>query len=155
MRMLRLYTDTSTFGGRYDQEYAKESRWFFKVAAGGRFKLVVSKQVDDEIDPSPEAVKKHYALTLSSMEYLKDSSEIEKLADLYIARKVLTEKYRSDATHIAYATIHKCDGVVSWNFTHMVKLSKIVRFNMVNAEYGYPQLFIASPREVKEHENGE
>jgi len=153
MRILRLYTETSTFGGVYDDEYAKESKWFFNMATTGRFKLVVSKQVVDEITPAPDRVKAFYATTLPSLEYLDASPEVKELADLYIARKVLTEKYRSDATHIAYATIYKCDGIVSWNFSHMVDLDRSIRYNMINAENGYNQLFLASPREVGKHEN--
>jgi len=138
----------------YDDEYAKESRWFFSMAASGRFKLAISKQVEEEVGPAPDDVKKHYALTLPSLEYLGILPGIRQLADLYIARKVIGAGHYADAMHIAYATIHKCDGVISWNFKHMVKLNKTVRFNMVNAECGHPQLFIASPREVKEHETG-
>jgi len=137
----------------YDEEYAKESKWFFNMATRGRFQLVVSKQVVDEITPAPDRVKAFYTTTLPSLEYLDASPEVMKLADLYIAWKVLTEKYRSDAMHIAYATIYKCDGIVSWNFNHMVDLDRSIRYNMINAENGYTQLFLSSPREVEKHEN--
>jgi predicted nucleic acid-binding protein len=153
MRALRVYVDTSVFGGMFDIEYAKETRYFFKRVREGRFRLTVSDQVHIEIDPAPPAVKHLFETELANIEYLTPSPKVKELADRYIARKVLTEKYRSDAIHIAYATIHKCDGIISWNFVHMVKLNKMVRYNMINAENNYSQLFIASPKEVREHEN--
>lgn len=50
--------------------------------------------------------------------------------------------------HIALATIHGIDIVTSWNFKHIVRYEKIVKFNAVNLEYGYHQIVIHSPREV-------
>lgn len=38
---------------------------------------------------------------------------------------------------------------------HIVQPNKSVLFNMVNAAYGYSQLFIASPREILGHEKKE
>jgi len=153
MRPLRVYVDTSVFGGMFEIEHAKESRRFFKRVDAGQFRLVVSDQVDAEIAPSPPVVQDLYKTKMATMERLAPSPEIKRLADLYIAHKVLTEKYRADATHIAYATVYKCDGIISWNFNHMVDLNRSIRYNMINAENGHVQLFLASPREVEEHEN--
>jgi len=53
-----------------------------------------------------------------------------------------------DAHHIAIATVNKVDIVVSWNFRHIVNLTKIRLYNSLNLKYGYPLLEIRSPREV-------
>ena len=154
MRPLRVYVETSVFGGEFDSEFAEETKQFFRRVDAGRYRLVVSKQVDEEIAPSPDKVKVFYAAKLPSLEYLKAVPEVMKLAELYIARKVIGESKFADAMHIAYATVYNCDGVISWNFKHMVKPEKYARFNMINAASGYPQLFIVSPREAEEHEKG-
>ena len=153
MRPLRVYVDTSIFGGKFEIEHAKETKRFLKRVDAGQFRLVVSDQVDTEIAPSPPDVQQLYKTMMATMERLAPSPETKILADHYIAHRVLTEKYRSDATHIAYATIYKCDGIISWNFDHMVDLNRSIRYNMINAENGHAQLFLASPREVEEHEN--
>ena len=44
------------------------------------------------------------------------------------------------------------DGMVSWNFKHMVRLDKIRLFNAVNAESGHRVLNILSPRGVTTYE---
>jgi hypothetical protein len=50
--------------------------------------------------------------------------------------------------HIAVATVSRVDVVASWNFKHIVKLSRIRAYNAVNLKLGYPELEIRSPLEV-------
>ena len=70
------------------------------------------------------------------------------LADAYIQEGAVNEAHRVDAQHIAIATIERVDILVSWNFQHIVKWSRIRAFNAVNLKRGYPQLEIRSPQEV-------
>ncbi len=64
--------------------------------------------------------------------------------------KIVTHKYRSDALHIAIATINKVDVLTSWNFKHIVNLSRIRLYNSINLKYGYGQIEIRSPRDIVE-----
>jgi len=50
--------------------------------------------------------------------------------------------------HIAVATVQRADILVSWNFCHTVRLSRIRAFNAVNLRLGYPALEIRSPLEI-------
>jgi len=60
----------------------------------------------------------------------------------------LTPKWLDDALHVALASISGCDGIVSWNFKHIVHYQKIPRFNAVNVLQGYKEIMIYSPLEV-------
>lgn len=72
-----------------------------------------------------------------------------KLADLASVRyQVPMFGSRSDALHVALATIGRVDVLVSWNFRHIVNLGKIRLFNAVNLEQGYGLIEIRTPREV-------
>jgi hypothetical protein len=71
-----------------------------------------------------------------------------RLAKLYLQEGALTNKYISDATHIAAATILKADTLISWNFRHMVNFFQIRRYNGINLMHGYSELDIRSPREI-------
>jgi len=70
------------------------------------------------------------------------------LANAYIKEKALTIKSIDDAIHIATATIHRIDVIVSWNFKHIVNLNRIRIFNAVNLKHGYPVMEIRTPLEV-------
>lgn len=65
---------------------------------------------------------------------------------------VIGEAKRIDAQHIATATVHKVDALVSWNFRHIVNLDRIRRYNSVNLRHGHPMLEIRTPQEVVEYE---
>ncbi len=148
MRPLRVYIDTSVFGGMFDPEFQADTERFFQLAAAGRFVLVVSEQVEAEIKPSPQVVRNFFDQTLPRAEYCLFSHAVHKLSNLYVQHKVVGKKSSVDADHVALATVSRCDGLVSWNFKHIVSPDKSAKFNLTNASAGYPQLFILSPREV-------
>lgn len=81
-------------------------------------------------------------------EYFILDDEAKDLAHHYIEEGVVSERYLVDAQHIAIATVMKADVLVSWNFKHIVNLTKIRLYNSVNLKYGYPLLEIRNPREI-------
>ena len=52
---------------------------------------------------------------------------------------------RTDAQHIAVATVADVDVLASWNFRHMVNLTRIRQYSEVNRRMGYPGVDIRSP----------
>ena len=64
----------------------------------------------------------------------------------------LEKEFRDDSRHIAYATLHKVDVLVSWNFKHIVNLDRIQGYNSVNLKLGYPMIDIRSPKELIHYE---
>jgi hypothetical protein len=50
---IRVYVDTSVFGGVFDADFARATKRFFVEVASGRFLLVVSLIVADEIMDAP------------------------------------------------------------------------------------------------------
>ena len=45
---IRVYADTSVFGGVFDEEFSAPSRAFFDEVRSGRFQLVVSPVIELE-----------------------------------------------------------------------------------------------------------
>lgn len=70
------------------------------------------------------------------------------LSSKYLEEKIVTEKYKEDAIHVAAATVTRADAIVSWNFKHIVSLDKIKRYNFVNYKNGYGQINIITPMEL-------
>lgn len=79
---------------------------------------------------------------------LMDTPEADALADAYLSHGIIGPGSRSDALHVALATIGRVDVLVSWNFRHIVNLGKIRLFNAVNLEQGYGLIEIRTSREV-------
>jgi len=149
MRQLRIYADTSVFGGCFDDEFAQESILLFKEIKIGKFILVTSATLIGELQEAPEQVQKILTeLPRENVEYIDFSEEISFLRDEYLKAGIVGAASRGDAEHIACATVAEVDFVVSWNFKHIVHYDKINAYQAVNLIQGYKQIRIYSPKEV-------
>ncbi len=148
MNTLRIYVDTSVFGGVFDSEFMAPSTTLFQQIRTGQFLLCVSEVVTREIEFAPERVKQFYAEYSRCADMLPVTREGIELRERYIEQRIVSRKYLDDALHVAVATVSGCDMIVSWNFKHIVHFEKISLYNAINRIYGYGEIFINSPLEV-------
>ena len=154
--MTTIYVDTSVFGGKFDEEFGYWTQRFFDRALQGNIILLKSDVVDDELAGSPKFVREFVdSLPGSIIQHIELSEETILLADQYIAEKVVGESSRADCFHIAIATIHKVDLLVSWNFKHIVNIERIHGYNAVNIKNGFQTLEIRNPREAFDYEDND
>jgi hypothetical protein len=148
---LRVYADTSVFGGCLDPEFDLASLQFFREVRAGRFFLVISAVVTRELIEAPEEVRQVLAqIPVDQVEEIEIDDEVTALRNAYLSAGVVGPASEADAEHIAAATVAEVDLVVSWNFKHIVHFDKIRGFNEVNKLKGYRVLEIHSPMEVIE-----
>lgn len=145
---MRIYADTSVFGGVFDVEFSIPSKKFFAEVDEGRFTLVTSAIVEAEIEPAPEYVREFFARCIKVAEVAHLSQEAIRLQQQYISSGIVMEKSAGDALHVAVATVSKCNLIVSRNFKHIVRFDKIPKYNAVNILNDYGQIGIYSPLEV-------
>ena len=150
---MRIYADTSIFGGVFDSEFSKASKDFFKEVDKGRFKLVTSAVVEAEIEPAPESIQLLFTKYAKCAEVAEVNKDIIELRSKYISAGIVTEKSLDDALHVAIASVSECDLIVSWNFKHIVHYDKIPKYNAVNILNGYKYIGIYSPLEIIDYEN--
>ena len=147
LKTLRIYVENSVIGGYFEKEFEESTKELFELFRQGVYIPVLSSHVIDELDEgAPEHVK-NLLLTINFEKYILNDIMI-KLADKYLEQKVVSEKYRGDALHIAIATVLGVDILVSWNFKHIVNLNRIKMFNSVNLREGFNSLEIRTPKEV-------
>jgi hypothetical protein len=79
--------------------------------------------------------------------------EILNLATTYVNENVVGRTSFDDCLHIAAATVHRADLLVSWNFKHIVNVYRIRGYNAINMKLGYPILNIHSPKEIVSYGN--
>lgn len=145
----RVYIDTSVIGGCLDAEFQEPSERLFADFAAGRFRAVISDITMAELLRGPGKVQLLLERPeLRDRETVRLDEEAVLLAETYIREGVVVEDNRVDAQHIAVATVQRVDMLVSWNFRHIVKWSRIRGYNAVNLKLGYPQLEIRSPWEA-------
>lgn len=140
-------------GGYFDVEFEKETKCLFEYIQSGQYEIMYSTVTEAELIQAPDQVKELLkTLPDSSKKMVSLTEEIIRLADTYISEKVVGKTSREDCLHIALATVHKADVLVSWNFKHIVNVFRIRGYNAVNMKFGYPQIEIRSPKEIITYE---
>lgn len=149
MPTMRVYCDTSVFGGCFDEEFSEASNKLFDLVREGAFRLVVSRTTTDELDRAPDRVQELVnRLPQGSVEFIERTPEIDSLCEAYLQADVVGPSSRNDAAHIAAASVARVDMIVSWNFKHIVHYDKIRGYHGVNLMKGYGTIPIYSPPEV-------
>ncbi len=150
---IRVYADSSVYGGAFDEEFAAASREFFELVRAGRFRLVVSTAVSDELQSAPEQVRNLFGEMRQFAETAEITEEALRLQEAYLTAAIVGQKWETDALHVAMATESQCSVIVSWNFKHIVNFQKIPLYNGVNLAHGYMPIAIHTPQEVNSDED--
>lgn len=117
-----------------------------------RFVLITSELVREEILGGPEKVQKYFEKMLAYCEIAEVVRQALELQAAYLKEEILSDKYATDALHVALATVANAKMIISWNFKHIVNFKKIPLYNAVNKLKGYEPIEIYSPPEVIEDE---
>ena len=137
----RIYIDTSVVGGYFDEEFKVATNGLFKRLEDNEILFVVSDLLDLELIGAPEKVRELlHKYPTDKFQRVELTEESIKLADKYIAEKVVGQTSLEDCRHIALATINKVDVLASWNFKHIVNLDRIKGYNSVNLKLGYQMI---------------
>lgn len=146
---MRIYLDTSVIGGVFAKAFSVDTKPLFEHVINKKAIILVSTLLEAELLRAPVHVKDFLkTLPASQIEKVELTNEALKLADMYIAAKVVGKTSLIDCQHIAIATICRADVLASWNFKHIVNLERIRGYNSINLRNGYPLLEIRSPKEI-------
>jgi len=159
MKKLKLYLETSVWNFLFAEdapEQRDKTKIFFDEIKEGKYEIYISPLVITEIERTID--KKKRAVLLDTIrkyrpkELTGREDENSELATQYLKNKVVPQKYKDDATHIAIAVVHQMDVMVSWNLRHIVKLATRTKVNGINKLEGYKEIEICTPEEVIEVE---
>lgn len=119
----RFYFDTSVFGGLFDSEFEEETVLLFEKVILGQIRCIYSNLTESELTNAPERVRDYFVnIPENCKEKILVTPDALILAQTYIEEKVVGETSLDDCIHIATATLHKVDMLVSWNFKHIVNV---------------------------------
>jgi len=115
-----------------------------------KFRAVISPVVLDEISAGDaDAIARRLAV-VEGMPLLELTSEVTALAMRYYDSVRLPETARADALHLALATMHGTDYLVTWNCRHIAngRVRKLVE--EINDSLGINTPAICTPEELLE-----
>jgi hypothetical protein len=149
MKKPYIYVDASVIGGCEDVEFAETTLALWELFIKGVYIQVLSEHTLRELQGAPERIRNRiFEIPEGNQVVLADTAEADALAEAYLAHGIVGPGSRSDALHVALATVGRVDVLVSWNFKHIVNLGRIRLFNAVNLEEGYGLIEIRTPKEV-------
>lgn len=152
-RPIRVYVDTSVFGGAFDKEFEVGSRVFFDRVRSDEFTVVISSTVSDELQDAPEVVRAFFLELAAHIEVAEIDSASLDLQAAYLDAHVVGPRWDADALHVAVATVEECRAIVSWNFKHIVNFRRIPLYNGVNMTHGFAPIAIHTPQEVVSYDD--
>jgi predicted nucleic acid-binding protein len=158
MKVPRIYLETTIFNFYFADDAPERKRdtlKLFEEIKAGKYEPFTSIFVLDEIKEAPEPKRSQMSdlITKYNVLNLPANNEVERLAEIYVREGIIPAKYETDALHIAAATVHGLDFIVSYNFKHIVKRKTIIMTGVVNARENYNELGIFSPTEVIENDD--
>jgi predicted nucleic acid-binding protein len=148
----KIYLDTSVISALFDErtperKLATEQAWV-KLKDKSISEVYISELVLEELQRAAEPLKTSLLSAVSGFNVLPITEDIKRLAGIYVKKSIFPEKYFDDALHVAIAALNEIGILLSWNFTHLVKLKTRRMVLLVNAmESAFP-VEIVSPPEI-------
>jgi predicted nucleic acid-binding protein len=142
-----LYLETSVIGAYLDngEPFRRDLtiRWWEHEMP--EYRAVISPLVTREIERVPEPHRTGYLNLIRPLEQVELPDEAAILADGYISRGIFHRKYIADALHVALASFHKIDYLVTWNFGHLANVRRQARIRLFNTTAGFFVPMIVTP----------
>jgi len=156
MRTPTVYIETSVFNFVFADDAPEKRRHtltLFEEIRQGRYEPYTSEYVFRELERAPSPKREDLLALIDeyNVAVLPFSEEVERLAEMYVAEKIIPARHVADAHHIAVASVHDLAFIVSFNFRHIVKRTTILMAEAINLREGYKRIGIFSPTEVIEH----
>ena len=124
--------------------------WWFERRE--EFELRVSEFVLGEAqDGHPEAAQRRIA-ALAGIPLLEATPTVESLATALLVGGAVPVKARLDALHIAIASVHGMDYLLTWNFRHIANAERWASIEAACQSMGLKMPRICSPLELMRQE---
>jgi predicted nucleic acid-binding protein len=142
-----LYLETSVVGAYLDNgdPFRRDLtiRWWEREM--NEYRAVISSLVARELERIVEPRRTAYLNLIKPLERVEIPEEAAILADGYVARGIFHRKYLADALHVALASVHKIDYLVTWNFGHLANVRRQARIRLFNTTAGFFVPVIVTP----------
>ena len=150
----RVYVESSVIGAYFDERTDLVSVaqrhwsriWWDEVRE--EYDIVISEAVTDELSHSNFSYS-HDALALVvNIPRVTVADEVRDIVNIYIARSLMPQNPVGDALHLALASYHKCDYLLTWNCKHLANPNKFQRIRFVNTSLGLYIPALVTPNQL-------
>ena len=149
-----VYLETTFFSFYHDERTApaivamRDWTRQFWYERRNDYDLVTSEAVLGELRKGG-AHHKDAALKMAlTIPLLPAATEIAGIVQTYVKHKVMPRDPAGDALHLALASFHACDYLVTWNCRHLANANKFCHIRDINRLLGLKSPELVTPQEL-------
>ena len=121
-------------------------RWFDVAVISDR--IVSSVAVLDELRRGDFPGRDECLAMLDTIEMLELDDPVFEIVEAYLANKLMPSDPFGDALHLALASYHRCDFLVTWNCLHLANANKFSQIRRINGILGLFTPELVTPMEL-------
>jgi hypothetical protein len=152
--MARVFIETTVPSSYYEtrtdrrsQDWRAQTRvWWDRHRHA--YDLVTSEFVVAEFRRAPATKSALAECFFEGVTILPVPARFEEVVACYIAEKLMPEDAAGDAAHLAMASLHAVDFILTWNCRHLANANKVPHMRALNARLGLPTPIMATPFEI-------
>lgn len=109
------------------------------------FECVISEEVLREAAAGDPKASRQRLEALSTLTVLRRPPSVDELAEVFLSAGVLPAKAKADAVHLAVATSHRVNYLLTWNCKHLANGEILLRLRPVAEPLGHQMPVVCSP----------
>jgi predicted nucleic acid-binding protein len=118
-----------------------------------RYALRTSEAVLSELAEGDYESKEDAIGLLRYVDQLDVPDRAADIIDVYLQHHLMPRKRVGDAMHLALASYHKCDFLLTWNCRHLANANKFEHIRIINSRLGLFVPDLVTPMELCEEES--
>ena len=112
------------------------------------YQLVTSLAVIEELERGDYPNKSKVLDLVAEIPLLNISIEISDIVETYINRQLMPKQHTGDALHLAIASFHGCEFLLTWNCKHLANANKFAHIRRINILLGLFVPILTTPFEL-------
>ena len=112
------------------------------------YQLVTSIAVIEELERGDYPNKEKILNLVADIPLLSINTEIHDIVETYIKRKLMPADILGNALHLAIASFHGCDFLLTWNCKHLANANKFSHIRRLNTLLGLYVPALITPVEL-------
>ena len=112
------------------------------------YEIVTSDAVLDELNKGDYPTKANALELLSNIQLLPFEEDVSEIVENYIEHKLMPKDPLGDALHLALASYHKCDFLLTWNCKNIANANKFTHIKRINTLLGLFVPTLITPLEL-------
>ncbi len=113
-----------------------------------RYALVTSIPVIEELEAGDHPKKQECLRLIEGTAVLPIADPIGEIVDTYIQHHLMPNDPKGDALHLALASYHRCQFLLTWNCAHLANANKQEHIRHVNTLLGLHVPILTTPLEL-------